>query len=251
MTDGCGLINATALKLLTQRFGYTSMPTAVQGRIAGAKGLWILHPKDTSPVPKIWIRDSQRKITYPSLDRAHRILDLLHVSNSSPMTSNFNLSKQSVLNLWYNGVRSETLANLMKTGLEESIKQLTDWKRPLDMVHLWNAISKNGGVVASRLARLSAGKSRALGFSGREWSRSEDSEAAKDSETENVTTQSSFTGRNPHSGGMASSFNFFYFSLSSLQHLYPSTRQAWSSFRPAFAQTSYLFWLPRSTKLSQ
>ena len=78
MTDGCGFINRTALTLIARRFTLPhGMPTAVQGRVAGAKGMFMLHPYDRHPEPRVWIRDSQNKIKLPKLERWHRILDLL------------------------------------------------------------------------------------------------------------------------------------------------------------------------------
>jgi hypothetical protein len=41
MTDGCGLINRSALVAITKRIGYDSLVTAVQGRIGGGKGIFI------------------------------------------------------------------------------------------------------------------------------------------------------------------------------------------------------------------
>jgi RNA-dependent RNA polymerase len=44
MTDGCGYISGAALTTIMRVMKYSSRPTAVQGRIAGAKGMWVLHP---------------------------------------------------------------------------------------------------------------------------------------------------------------------------------------------------------------
>ncbi|KAA1474045.1 hypothetical protein DENSPDRAFT_882495 [Dentipellis sp. KUC8613] len=82
MTDGCGFMNGAALIHIAQHLQLPTWPTTVQGRIAGAKGVWLLHPTDrlsTAP-PRIWIRDSQNKIKLPApaaLDRAHLIFDLV------------------------------------------------------------------------------------------------------------------------------------------------------------------------------
>ncbi|GLB43650.1 putative RNA-dependent RNA polymerase [Lyophyllum shimeji] len=101
-TDGCGLINAAALKIIAALLGLSHLPSAVQGRLEGSKGLWLLHPTDKSPEPRIWIRTSQKKIIYRyPLSRAHRIFDLLSVSRFSPPIK---LSKQSIMNLSENGV---------------------------------------------------------------------------------------------------------------------------------------------------
>lgn len=205
MTDGCGFINRSALKAITQRLGYPTVPTAIQGRIAGAKGLWILHPTDDESNPTIWIRDSQDKIKYCHLDRAHRILDLVHVSHPAPSSSICHLSMQSVMNLSFNGVPNEVLVSLMKEGLEESVKPLMEWSTPNAMLALWDAINRAGRVSGTRLSRVAAGRSRALGFSGREWGNSyasgaESNELWEDSDLEDAA-QAISSGRNEYSGG--------------------------------------------------
>jgi RNA-dependent RNA polymerase len=110
------------------------------------------------------------------LDRSHRIFDLLDASHPHPVTSTHHLSMQSILNLAFNGVQTQTFIALMKTGLEESVKQMID---------LWDAINKAGGVTVSRLARLSAGQSHVLGFSGRAW-KTDETRDLEVSETERV-----------------------------------------------------------------
>ena len=164
-TDGAGWINRAALRLITVRFGYNCIPTAVQGRIGGAKGMWSIHPNDDSTQPKIWLRDSQCKIKYTRpLDRSHRIFDLLHVSRPSSTVS---LSRQSVLNLCHNKVPPNVLSDLMREGLEQSAKELTNWEGEYAMVALWDAINRRGCVTNVRLSKYAATMSRALGFTGR------------------------------------------------------------------------------------
>ncbi|KAF5377742.1 hypothetical protein D9757_009386 [Collybiopsis confluens] len=195
LTDGCGFINQAALKAITEALNYPSRPTAVQGRIAGSKGLWTLHPVDTSDVPQIWIRDSQRKIIYSDfdgeqrhhtqgsdpeldlchghytlMDRAHRIFDLVHAAlpSASSSGSTVSISKQSVLNLWANGVKESTFEKLMGSGLAGIIEPLFQWESgPMAMPALWDAINKIGKVSYIRTSRLAAGKARALGLAGR------------------------------------------------------------------------------------
>ncbi|TFK17046.1 hypothetical protein FA15DRAFT_578600, partial [Coprinopsis marcescibilis] len=51
---------------ITKQMAYEYLPTAVQGRIDGAKGLWVRHPTDEDlDTPRIWIRASQNKIKNP------------------------------------------------------------------------------------------------------------------------------------------------------------------------------------------
>ncbi|KAG5643296.1 hypothetical protein DXG03_001223 [Asterophora parasitica] len=200
-TDGCGFINGAALKSIATTQGTIGRPTAVQGRVLGSKGLWILHPTDKSPFPKIWIRPSQTKTKYPRpFPRIHRIFDLVAVSRASETP--ISLSKQSIMNLSQNGVPDKVLTDLMVQGLEDLVKPLMEWEGPQAMEKLWNHVSKIGGVVGSRMQRLTAGLSRTMGQQRREWGHddvgmdNEDADVALKEELDS----SSYTGRNELSG---------------------------------------------------
>jgi hypothetical protein len=125
-TDGCGFINAAALIAIGKKLD-CPRPTAVQARIGGAKGLWILDPDNTDDVPIIWIRTSQIKIKGTISDRAHRILDLLDVSRPSSNPSNISLNPQALMNLSFNGVPDEIFTQLMEKGLNDRIAPLMEW----------------------------------------------------------------------------------------------------------------------------
>lgn len=196
MTDGCGFINRTALRLIRQKFLYESMPTAVQGRISGAKGLWTLHPSDTSPEPRIWIRKSQVKINVPYLDRAHKIFDLLTVSHPNRSIA---LSSQSIINLSFNGISDNTLISLMEKGLEDEINPLLDWTSPNATVKLGEYINRVGNVSGTRAQRMAAGQSRALGLEDRDWGNDDVSDHDSDAEDEDEPT-TTYSGRNEQSG---------------------------------------------------
>ncbi|KAJ7144770.1 RNA dependent RNA polymerase-domain-containing protein [Mycena crocata] len=160
MTDGCGFINRSALLAITHKLNYSSRPTAVQGRIGGAKGLWVLHPKDTDLQPKIWIRDSQRKIHLQGDYDIHRIFDLLKASHPSQTEGRQELSEQSILCLSFNGIPDEM-------GWKRTVKPLLNWA-PDAMVSLWRAVNAGGNVSGSRIQRIAGSKSRVLGFQDRE-----------------------------------------------------------------------------------
>ncbi|KAG6907475.1 hypothetical protein DXG01_008811 [Tephrocybe rancida] len=186
LTDGCGYINKPALVLIARVLNYFGIPTAVQGRIMGAKGLWIVHPTDTSLEPKIWIRSSQRKIDHPSpLHRSHLILDLLSVSHASTSVS---LSKQSIMNLSENGVSDATLTDLMKQALTDEVRPLMKWEGPYAMEILWSVVNKLGSVSRQRLTRVTAGLSRALGLQGHDWG-GDEIELEKDNDTSPVENE--------------------------------------------------------------
>lgn len=201
MTDGCGHINAAAARLITKKMGFSVRITAFQGRLSGGKGLWIIHPTDKDPEPKIWIRKSQAKIIYNSpLDRAHRIFDLLSVSQPSKST---NISSQNIVNLAFNGVPHDVLVTLMVNGLTDEVKPLMEWSGPQAMIALWNTINRLGNVSGTRLQRSAAGQSRALGLVSRKWGHDDvgmtDENAALEEALEEVAKPEN-TGRSQYSG---------------------------------------------------
>ncbi|KAJ6541584.1 RNA dependent RNA polymerase-domain-containing protein [Mycena capillaripes] len=188
MTDGCGWINRSALLLITKRFGYDILPTAVQGRIGGAKGLWALHPSDQDNEPKIWIRPSQPKIHLRGDLRVHRIFDLLKASRPSQTETRERLSEQSILCLSSNGIPDDMLVSLLVKGLEQTVKPLLNWA-PDAMPSLWRIINGAGNVSGSRLQRIVGSKSRILGF--RDWDPDEsDGEAEMDVDSETTSNRS-------------------------------------------------------------
>lgn len=201
MTDGCGLINAAALKLIATLLKLSTRSTAIQGRLLGAKGIWIVHPSDDSSEPKIWIRSSQAKIVhnYP-LDRAHRIFDLLSVSQPSKSTS---LSRQSIENLAHNGVPHDVLVSLLVDGLTDEVEPLMKWDGPHAMISLAHLIGRFGNVPGTRLLRAVAGLGRALGLTGREWRQDDvgvtDQDAARIEALEDEG-KPMYTGRSEYSG---------------------------------------------------
>ncbi|KAL0952028.1 hypothetical protein HGRIS_008673 [Hohenbuehelia grisea] len=199
MTDGCGFINVSAMTLLARTMGYDSTPSAVQGRVAGAKGVWILHPYDhdmKSP-PKIWIRKSQNKINLKGLDRAHRIFNLCGPARHAGRCS---LSLQSILNLSHNGAPNEVFVELLEEGLKEDIAPLFDWSQP---ERLWYALAKAGNVTASRAQRIMGNNNgRALGLQGRSFEKETVSTAGlNEEETEDdAEAKGGWTGRKEPSG---------------------------------------------------
>jgi RNA-dependent RNA polymerase len=173
-TDGCGFMNRAALVAIAQNMGYAEVPTAVQGRVFGAKGLWVLHPHDhiDGQKPKIWIRDSQLKIRhvfpdceiFDELHPAHFIFDLVAPSKATVGTR---LNRLSIVNLAHNGVSRNVFANLMKACLEEQITPLTRWDISHAMPQLSFHLNKSTGAFNVRLQQFAGGKQRALGHSRR------------------------------------------------------------------------------------
>ncbi|KAI0307660.1 RNA dependent RNA polymerase-domain-containing protein [Multifurca ochricompacta] len=169
LTDGCGFINGAALTLIARRLCLPSRPTAVQGRVAGSKGLWILHPKHRSAMepPRIWIRNSQKKICLRTLgeDRAQLIFDLVAQSNNIIFPSRLN--HQLTVNLSENGVDDRVFKELLHERLTEIFTSLTRWEGAAAMPLLWSTVNNLGGVARTRLQRVTGGLSRAIGLARR------------------------------------------------------------------------------------
>ncbi|KAG9019610.1 hypothetical protein FRB90_012456 [Tulasnella sp. 427] len=145
MTDGCGLINRAALLIVQKRKKLLTIPTALQGRIAGAKGLWILNTTDQSGVPRIWITESQVKIKYTDEeleeDPSRRIFDLLRIAQ---VKTPVRLSSQPIINFAHNGVPNTVFSELLQESLQDTVDDfLNDWKAN-NVVSLWQMVYKRG-----------------------------------------------------------------------------------------------------------
>lgn len=155
---------------ISKNLDYSDRPTAVQGRIYGSKGLWLLDPTDNSPEPRIWIRHSQRKIKFggesdkalAGLSPAHYIFDLVAPAH---ITTPTRLSRHTIINLAHNGVPASVFAALMRAGLEAEITPLMQWDGPNANQLLWNAVDKVTKTTSGLMQETVHGLQRALGLS--------------------------------------------------------------------------------------
>jgi RNA-dependent RNA polymerase len=168
LTDGCGFMNGAALALITRRLCLRSRPTAVQGRVAGSKGLWILHPRDrslTAP-PRIWIRGSQKKIELAlRKGSADVIFDLLEPSGRISVKCRLNY--QLIMNLAENGVDTDVFKALLYKSLSNVFTSLTQWDGAHAMPLLWSTVNNLGNVTRTRLQKITHGMARAMGLATR------------------------------------------------------------------------------------
>ncbi|KAG8979723.1 hypothetical protein FRB94_010185 [Tulasnella sp. JGI-2019a] len=199
MTDGCGRINRTALRAIQKHRSLPQTPIAVQARIAGAKGLWILDPTDTSDEPKIWITDSQVKIKYTAKhledDPSKRILDLLRVNHTK---SGCQLSTQPVLNFSHNGIPNEVFIDLFQDGLKDQVDAfIQEWQQE-DSHTLWATVFSKSGLSQIRKTRGERGSLRA------HFGPSSDSQDSADSDIADSDTlldpYAAVSGPDPYSG---------------------------------------------------
>ncbi len=159
-------MNNAALSAIARYMGLEERPTAVQGHFGGAKGLWVLHPRDQTSTPKIWICLSQVKINlnFSNLHPAHSIFDLLAPPR---VTLTSRLSRLTILNLAHNGVPTEAYVELMRETIEGEVKPLVQWTGPKAMALLWKVVEKVGGVAMKPALQRPIGTSRALGLVSR------------------------------------------------------------------------------------
>lgn len=170
MTDGCGLINSAALKALCRVMTLDHAPIAVQARIMGAKGLWLLHPTDRDVQPKIWLRPSQIKIGMQwtedgTLDPHPSCLQdpVIDILRKGRFKTEVRLSKQSIICLSYGGVPSTVFFKLLEAGLERKVAPLLDWATPVGIKQLWFAIYEAGNLRDAKLRQAAGGLARSRG----------------------------------------------------------------------------------------
>ncbi|KIJ21861.1 hypothetical protein PAXINDRAFT_95343 [Paxillus involutus ATCC 200175] len=167
MTDGAGYINLAALRLLLGLFNWGTVPTAIQCRISGAKGLLLRHPdssENESLTPCVWLRPSQIKIKYPTIQPLPDAQITIDVLRSSHLRTPSHLSAETIINLAENQVPHQVFVNLAKENLDAIVDSLLDWDGPDAMFKLWHSVARAGGVVAARMAREAAGEARMRGY---------------------------------------------------------------------------------------
>ena len=175
IADGCGFMNRKALDLVAQQAGWSEFRCAVQGRLGGSKGVWLLHPDyqlpDDSP-PKVWIRDSQKKITHDfssrpkdGRSRAYFIFDLLAPAR---LVFPSRLNKQIITNLSSNGVPTPVFAEMLEAAVRKDFEDLTTWEGSEAMDFLLANVARLGNVSGIRTMRKVGTMARLQGLRGRE-----------------------------------------------------------------------------------
>ncbi|KAI6119808.1 RNA-dependent RNA polymerase, partial [Pisolithus croceorrhizus] len=168
MMDGCGFINLAAMKKMCAIFHWDTYPTAIQCRLAGAKGLLIIHPDSFTnnfDAPRVWLWPSQIKITYLNSSPMPKAWVTIDVLRSSHLCCPSCLSAEIIVNLADNGVPYEVFLGLIRENLDDIVDKLLAWDGPAAMLELWYHVAKAGGVVAARKAWEAAGEARMRGLS--------------------------------------------------------------------------------------
>lgn len=112
---------ATRIKVC---LGLTVRPSAVQGRLGSAKGMWIVDATETSD--KLWIETfpSQRKwdLDWEEIDEQHRTLEIRNFA-SMPKSASFNLQFLPVLEdrAINKTTMRQTVGSLLRDNLQEEL----------------------------------------------------------------------------------------------------------------------------------
>ena len=108
----------------------------------------MLNPEDNLDIPKILIRKSQLKISFPvdrPLDPANLVIDMLRPSKLWMPSM---VSYEFIINLSANGVKTSDLIDLMRADMKNMADELMTWDGPYAMQRLFRYLCAHGGVTA-------------------------------------------------------------------------------------------------------
>ncbi|CAG8619159.1 7239_t:CDS:2 [Funneliformis mosseae] len=148
-TDGCAAISLAAMKEVGEILGCQETPSAIQGRIGGAKGVWYIDPRKNFIKDKwIEIRESQMKYKH-HLDHEFdhlRTLEVCHVA-SSPITPG-TLNSQFIRVLYHGGVPVEVFLTKMKDYVDRIKSDVIGCDDPRTLIS-W--VTDNSCIMKKRL----------------------------------------------------------------------------------------------------
>jgi hypothetical protein len=166
-------MNLAALDVIAKGMNI-DRPCAVQGRVAGAKGVWsraldinttpgsIVHWAE----PCIEITGSQHKITvdYQSSEWPSRLHCIFNLVKEGKTSDSVSLNKQAILCLAHGGVPAQFLQYLLKAGIARVVYPFT---QPLHEDYpflVYHAVERAGGISAVRTRQFLGGQARAYGY---------------------------------------------------------------------------------------
>lgn len=125
MNDGCSVVSPAVMQIVRQKLGLEETPTAVQARLGGAKGVWMVDPAVDLDSEAVYIKVTESQLKYKGYsddaDWARLTLDVLTISHDpTPATINMQL----IPILEDGGVPFETLRELLEEHLERDLEEL-------------------------------------------------------------------------------------------------------------------------------
>lgn len=112
----------------------------------------------------IWIRKSQLKVKHGDKTRWDRSLLIFDIVRLTRLTVPSSLYMQTILNMSYNGVKTEVFETVLEKGLTEEIGTLMEWKGSNAQAKLIEAVERIGGLRGARLSRSAGADARLYGY---------------------------------------------------------------------------------------
>ncbi|RPB08414.1 RdRP-domain-containing protein [Morchella conica CCBAS932] len=152
MDDGCSIISPALMKMVRRELDSESTPTAVQARIGGAKGVWMVDPDGDWNSEELYINvktDSQLKYEGHENDNdwARLTLDVL-ASSHDPKPANINV--QLIPILADRGVPFSVMKELLEEHLEGHLNEL--FQTIDEPVQLRKWLYDHGGLARERIS---------------------------------------------------------------------------------------------------
>ncbi|KAK0717500.1 RNA dependent RNA polymerase-domain-containing protein [Lasiosphaeria miniovina] len=133
MNDGIGRMSRNVAKRIRDSLGLTDIPSAVQGRMGSAKGMWLMDVSDMSDEDWIETYPSQRKWECDFVDPFHRTLEIRSIA-SQLKSAGLNLQLLPVLENRANDRRQmrQAISNRLTKDLQHHFDvQKAAFKRPI------------------------------------------------------------------------------------------------------------------------
>jgi hypothetical protein len=146
MNDGCGRLSREMAMSIRDELGLVNLPSAYQGRIGGAKGLWLIdiakdamegHWMEVYPSQTKWRRDTSIEATSVD-DPAHRIFEVLDYSRPcKPATLNAQLIPLLESREIIRGVTRKAISNLLAKGMRFEVDELRVALKNPERLRIW------------------------------------------------------------------------------------------------------------------
>ncbi|KAH8817394.1 RNA dependent RNA polymerase-domain-containing protein [Xylogone sp. PMI_703] len=164
MNDGCGLMSRKMAIAIREKLGLSELPSAFQGRIGGAKGLWLLDIEDDGS-SGMWIKIYQSQSKWKRGEKeieihpAHRTFD---VSAMSTPCKPARVNEQFLALLDHGETESqimgETIAHILEEELRYKAEQLNNARESPQKLRRWvhseSGNRKKSGSTSSNVGSL-------------------------------------------------------------------------------------------------
>lgn len=159
MNDGVGTMSRSLAQAVAERLGLEDTPSAFQGRLGSAKGVWIIDVTEDGSTDKLWIKTfpSQRKWECPFEDPEHRTFEIKSWPRSVKPAG---LNLQFIPVLENQAGNRQQMRDTIAQRLEFSLRQDMDAEKEAlnDPLQLRQLVSRTG--------KTETGKQSGIAFKG-------------------------------------------------------------------------------------